>query len=303
MYQSSGPTLVSPSCSPNSSLSFDTHVENLPSYHTMIGSNINGTYKTEANSLLHSPSGLNHHLAKLRWGVIKDVLSRWAEDASQGANSQINRLFEGTDMCEIGFKVSDILFPSITLPTAHQVERTLDKLTDGLQALLVRSPPESRFEDAELQGLQWVFAVRMGEKVRRSLVKQGICSEWQAMPSRENLEWQERLNQALVSFLEQLRLGKDAQGEGLTLVGGDGKGVFPRLMEMEPMWVAELERKAWKLELDTLIVDLECKGKEVVDSAKMMATGFELPEAAGCARVEDWCRKTRTVEEEWEMLV
>ncbi|KAF2680338.1 hypothetical protein K458DRAFT_312003 [Lentithecium fluviatile CBS 122367] len=280
------------SCAP--SLDFGNgNVENITSYHDCIGSDINGNYKSQAKAALRAPGntarhygeGISRGVYRLRWTVVKRVLSGWAEEASSGVSSRVNSAFQGYDVCEMGYKVTDLI-PSVSLPTMRQIGQKLDSLSDRLQALLERAPLETKFKDEGLQGMQWIFAVKMGEKVRRSLVKQGICKPWQVMPSRENLQWQGELNQALTQLF----------------MLSDKEFSFGQLTGMEPVWIADRNAKVWRLEIDTLFVDLVKRGEEVADTQKHLQTGFALPESAGSVSIKDYCRGTRTVEDEWEMF-
>jgi hypothetical protein len=300
------------SLSPTLSLSFlDRNIENITSYHDCIGTNINGTLATEARSALKAPrtaarqvsERLNHQFSKLNWRVVRNVLSDWAEEASFELSAQVNRAFEGHDACEMGYKVVDLI-PSFTMPTMRQLGRKFDSISDVLQTMLERTPLETKFEDERLQGMQWIFAIKMGEKVRKSLVKEGICKEWQVMPSRENLQWQDRLNQALVSVLEMLHPKPAAYADPQTQLFqlNQEEFSFAQLMEFKPVWVADQDRKVWKLRIDTLFMQMEeCDG-EFLDTPLYLQTGFELPENEGSLTINDYCRGTHTVEGEWEML-
>jgi hypothetical protein len=207
----------------------------------------------------------------------------------------------------LAYKVTDTL-PSIRLPSAHELSGMYDKLADTVQVLLERSPPQTRYgHDEEIQGAQWLFASRMGEKVRRSLVEQGVCKRWEVVPTRNNLEWQTALNQALVSVLEQLNPLPSADGSAQNhMFRYNGTEIpFRQLMDMEPTWVADRSGKSWSLEFDTLVVNVSCVGGEVRDIHEHIQTGFQLPECAVSVSVEDWyrCRReTRTVDEEWELM-
>jgi hypothetical protein len=136
---------------PAQSLSFyDSNTEIIPSYHDCIGTDINGTLATEARFFFCAPTAaarhcrghLKHQISRLNWTVVKRVLSGWAEEASFELSALVNRAFEGHDACEMGYKVTDLI-PSIRLPTIYQLGRKFDSLSDSLQALLERAPPNT----------------------------------------------------------------------------------------------------------------------------------------------------------------
>jgi hypothetical protein len=298
--------------SPASSLEFhDGNTENLTSYHDCIGSKVNGNLAAEARFAILAPltaaqhyhGRMNRQLSRLNWGVVKRAVSGWAEEAFFEVEARINRAFEDRDVCEMGHRVTDFM-PTVSLPTTSQLSQKFDTLSDDIQALLERVAPETNLEDEVLQGMQWVFARKMGEKVRHSLVKQGICKEWQVMLSQETLQWQIQLNQAMVRYFEQPQLGAytHADFEAQLFFGNREGFSFSRLMDLEPVWIADRAKKVWQLDFDTLVVDLEKRNGTVVDTSKHLPSGFGLPESASSVFIKDYYRKTRTVDEDWEML-
>jgi hypothetical protein len=285
------------------------------SYAEPVPYSLNGTATTCVLTALSAPRTtvqtlrlhVNSRTSTLRWPRVKHTLNHLASEATFSLEASLNRALAGYDICETAGKVTDAIL-TISLPSTREVSQMFDRLADAVQALLERAPPQTQYRyDEEIQGAQWLFAQRMGAKVRRSLVEQGICKPSEVVPTRRNLDWQAALNQELVSVLEQLHPlpSADAGVQNRMFRFHRAEFSFRQLMEMKPVWVGDRAGKAWTLDFDTLIVNLECIDGDVREVQEHIQTGFQLPECATSILVEEWhrCRReTRTVEDEWEML-
>ncbi|KAF2248992.1 hypothetical protein BU26DRAFT_426918 [Trematosphaeria pertusa] len=259
----------------------------------IVPSKTNGTWINEAIVALKSPTAtakrftkaLHRKAASLDWATLKHHVSDLADTATEELNARLNRAFEGRDAVEMGNKVVDCI-PSVSLPSIHQISQAVDALSDAVQNLMERNPPQSTFVEEDLQGSQWLFARLMGEKARWALVRQGICAEWQMLPGRDNLEWQMELNQALARVF----------------VEGKHEYRLSQLLEMEPLWIGDRDGASWRLVIDTGFADISLSEGNFIDSPVYLRAGFELAERSGCVSVADYTRGTRGVEGDWEMV-
>jgi hypothetical protein len=138
------------------------------------------------------------------------------------------------------------------------------------------SSKEETFLDEELASDHLAFARHVGAKARRKLVQQGVCREWQVVPSRGTMQWQARLDHALVKLFRE------------------HKGAFSieQLFKMTPIWIGDADSETWRLQLDTGLVDIvvEAEGDNFEEKAVYLEIGFELPECCGCVRIADYER-------------
>ncbi|KAF2463284.1 uncharacterized protein BDR25DRAFT_245983 [Lindgomyces ingoldianus] len=222
----------------------------------------------------------------LDWGKLQGGCGRAWETLSDAAVASVNHAFEGKDVGEMMDSIQSKL-PNFSLPTTRQFETTIDNLSDRIGFLLDRFPAKTDLAGTDLEGAQWQFAWEMSKKARKAFVTQGICRRWQTMPTRDNLNWQTKLNQCLANTYAQLRADYTA-------------GVLCR---MKPVWSGDHRRNIWRLVLETGMREIVVHGNNVVEAAEYLETGFEIPGQGGWTSIHDFTLGTVGFENgEWEMI-
>ncbi|KAF2791018.1 hypothetical protein K505DRAFT_249909 [Melanomma pulvis-pyrius CBS 109.77] len=264
----------------------------------MFPSATNGTAFTEMLCQLKSPKKSTSSFAQttqdgvrsVGWRAVKDGIGSLKNDATDSINERVNRVFQGTDVPELGNKVVDMM-PVVKIPSMTQIDRVVDTLGDtscpGSPEKRSLSHPDPH-SHSELQGSQWQFAFVMGKEARHALVKQRICRLWQTAPSQSGPSWQDALVKALVSFY----------------VGAKTTHTLDSLLDMKPVWIGDVEKNAWRLVLDSGIVDAELDGMVLMEAPGQLSTGFEIPEQNNWTSIQEHNRGlTRSVEYgEWEVV-
>jgi hypothetical protein len=171
----------------------------------------------------------------------------------------------------------------MSLPTFRQASRSVKSLTDRAQAL-VRRRNSVTFIDAEQAGDHLSFAHQMSLKARRTLVRQGICKQWQTDTTRATVQWEAQLNASLTQLFLREKAHFSVQ----------------QLFTVTPIWIGDLASKMWRLELDTGMMEIVIeRGSDGYEEKRVCLTvGFALPETVGCVRVEDVEREA-VDEEDW----
>jgi hypothetical protein len=208
--------------------------------------------------------------ASIDWPQVRTTISNTVESASDNFQDRFNRAFQGHDLPALHDKVLSLV-PSVSMPSMRQISRGMDDLADGVQVAL-RRRKSLQFVEEELEGDRFAFARCVGAKARRELIARGICKEWQVAATRETLQWQVRLDEALIHVFRF------------------GKGAFSvaQLFGMMPVWTGDVEGKVWRLGLDTGLVEVIAGLDDEVGQKRIfLDVGFALPESAGCVRIED----------------
>jgi hypothetical protein len=209
--------------------------------------------------------------ASIDWPEVRNSITSTLDSAADTLSDRLNHAFQGHDLPALHDKVLNLM-PSVSMPTMHQISRGVDDLADGVQAIL-RRQKSAEFLDEELTGDHFAFARCMGGKARRDLVAKGICREWQVAATRETLQWQIRLDEALMRVFRN-------EKEAFSVA---------QLFGMTPVWKGDVEEKVWKLKLDTGLMEvIGGPGEaEVGEKRICLDVGFGLPESAGCVKIED----------------
>lgn len=271
-----------------------------------VPSETNGTWANEVATAMRTPKhaaatldhSLKRSIACLHWGVLKSKLEDTKQVATEEFNTQLNRAFAGKDPVGFGNHIIK------RLPTARRMERALDTVADTIQNLVKPVMSKSSSARDELPCCQWLFAHKMSRMARRALVKQGICAEWQVIPSQANQEWYNRLNKALVSTYQELEcIGVPDLSNQSKLFDECKKSVQEsQLMEMKPVWFLDRPRGVWKLFLDTLVVDVTLVENVPVETPVYLAANFELSEGDDFTFVANPSLASQPVADEWEMV-
>lgn len=255
----------------------------------------NGTPVAQA---LHHPGcaarELTNKLRSLNTASLKAKLQGVIDAAGQQLNERLNESFEGRDAVELGNQLVDLLMqPALSMADVPRlVEAAAEKMCDAAQRLLPYAIAEAMEKEEEeeefgeylemLQGNEWVFARMMGRRARRILVQQRICHELQTTTLAP---WCEELNHVLAGLFQQQRKEYSVK----------------TLFDMKPVWQGDVEKKGWRLLLDTGAVDLTGWSEESTTDEKaiVLDSGFTLPEEAGQVQIEDMERDMRGREEGW----
>ncbi|KAF2267812.1 hypothetical protein CC78DRAFT_576823 [Lojkania enalia] len=154
------------------------------------------------------------------------------------------------------FYAAASIVPTVTLPSKQQVNIAIDAITDpvcdAMSKLLFRHSVPDEFLETELQGSKWEFADFVSE-ARKAPSRQGISRSYDILASRDNLEWQVRLNKTLV-------------------------------LAMKSVWIRIRGNRVWRLVLEIDVREIA----EVDDVLKLMETGFELPEKEDWVSIFDY---------------
>ncbi|KAJ4304790.1 hypothetical protein N0V90_000318 [Kalmusia sp. IMI 367209] len=278
-----------------------------PTYGTYsYTSSTNGTWWKEAATAVKTPmktaKQLGNTLKRKRDNVmnvrkIKRRFKGLKEDVQDAVNIRVNDAMQGHDMQAI---LSPYVEPIARLrkPTAVELGKTFDHVTDMLQAMLKwRDEPSESPTDRNMDGIEFLFANIIASRALKELVMQGICDGHMVMPARHNLNWQLRLRFVLVEVIAhidlamQVHLFLDTQDEH------DVRYSVEELFGMEPVWVAQVDKACWTLRLETGLYEIgENEDGELDDWPACLETGFALPENMCRARVEDFCRRSRPTE-------
>lgn len=154
----------------------------------------------------------------------------------------------------------------------RHVSQNIDSLTEKAQSV-IQGRSFANFTEEELVGDQFAFARHVGRKARSELLRNGICRDYQVLPTRTTLVWRSKLDHALVSlFLKERESFSVAQ-----------------LFSMAAVWKGDVERKCWMLQLDTGLMEIvvENEGDKFEERSAMLKVNFELPEEFGCLRIKD----------------
>ncbi|KAF2030634.1 hypothetical protein EK21DRAFT_88755 [Setomelanomma holmii] len=233
----------------------------------------NGDWRTSALHNIANPFDTAASLnASGSWSNVYDTLSNSLEAASDNLQDSLDRVFQGKDIPAMHDRVVKLL-PSISMPSLRHVCQSIDTFTDTAMTLTRFNQSETRFLDQELLGDRFAFARHVGANARRGLVKQGICRDWQIMPSRANMHWQARFASALVRLFEEEKAAFSVE----------------QLFGMTPVWVGDVESKTWRLQLKTGLTEIvvEEEGDEFEEKEVYLDSGFGLPESCGCVKVRD----------------
>jgi hypothetical protein len=260
-----------PTHRPTASSTFSWDVTIFPETSYLLPNDRNGDWMTEATHLLKSPGTTASNLdSSLSWPHLHSTLTSAADSASDTLTDNINRAFSGHDLPAMHDRVMNLV-PSVTLPTLREVSRGVDDLTDRAQDMIQRRRRSETFSEDDLPRDDLWFARHMGAKARRQLVAQGICREWQIMSTRETLEWQSQLENALARVYEAEE-------------GGFG---VKEMFGMMPVWMGDVENSEWWLELDTGLVEVVGENDECGEKRVCLRVDFALPERTGRVRVRD----------------
>lgn len=258
---------------PSSQISSDSSwdVSTFPETSNLLPEEQNGTWRTGAvHAFKHPSTTVSSVNKKLKWPHVRSKISNAAEIASDILQDCLNHAFDGHDLPAVHDKILNLV-PSVSLPTTIQVIRSMDAISDSAVALIKRSRSDAALLDEEVVSDHLAFAHHMGLEARKALVRQGICHEWQILPTRPTITWQAQLDAALSRLFTA------------------EKSTFSvsRLFSMKPVWTGDAVSKVWRLELDTglveVVVDPECD--ELKDKSVCLGVVFELPESAGCLQV------------------
>jgi hypothetical protein len=105
---------------------FDT--EAFPSHSRLFPASPNGTWRDEAKHALKHPSNVDASELRLKLHVLAKTLS-------DKLSTRLNRACEGKDVPAMHDKVMK-MFPSVSIPSMREVDKMVDELCDGVQALL-----------------------------------------------------------------------------------------------------------------------------------------------------------------------
>jgi hypothetical protein len=259
-----------PTHRPTASSTFSWDVTTFPETSYLLPNDRNGDWMTEATHVLKSPRATASNLhSTLSWPHLHSALTSAADSASDTLSDNINRAFSGHDLPAMHDRVMNLV-PSVTLPSLREFSQGVDSVTDRAQSLISRRHSVEFSKDDLPRDDLW-FARHMGAKARRQLVAQGICREWQIMSTRETLEWQSQLENALarVYKVEKGRFG------------------VKEMFGMMPGWMGDVENSEWWLELDTGLVEVVAENDECEEKRVCLRVDFALPERTGGVRVRD----------------
>jgi hypothetical protein len=264
---SSSPTR--PSSQTSSDSSWD--VSTFPETSNLLPEEQNGTWRTGAvHAFKHPSTTVSSVNKKLKWPHVRSKISYAAEIASDILQDRLNHAFDGHDLPAIHDKILNLV-PSVSLPTTIQVIRSMDAISDSAVAFIKRSRSDAALLDEEVVSDHLAFAHHMGLKARKALVRQGICHEWQILPTRPTITWQAQLDAALSRLFT-------AEKSAFSVSW---------LFSMKPVWTGDVVSKVWRLRLDTGLVEvvLDREWNEFEDKSVCLGVVFELPESAGCLQV------------------
>ncbi|PSN67938.1 hypothetical protein BS50DRAFT_665375 [Corynespora cassiicola Philippines] len=254
----------------------------------IIPSEVNGTVANDLKWAVSEPAKTTQsYMSKMSWKLpdAKSTIGSMKDAAADGIINSLNRALEGQDVVEIHNRIVDTLVPKVKVPSYIKLSRSMDKLSDTVQALLDSYPPVEEVVHEEFECTRWLFVYTLGKEARRSLVNEGICREWQVMPSYENLRWQLQLNQKLSDAWPKSRCTTEN-----------------RLKEMKPKWIPNPVKKTYELVIHTGVVDVEECAGDFIECPIDISTGFELPECSTDTSVRDFTRGAHTVEDAWQMV-
>ncbi|KAF3038274.1 hypothetical protein E8E12_001660 [Didymella heteroderae] len=175
-------------------------------------------------------------------------------------------------------------------PLFKKLEREVEDRKDDLESLISQTFADFDFAEAHSQQYRddnHSLAEVVGRKAQRALVEQGICKEWQ-LKCGGYLKLQNVLHEALLS----------------TFTRTQENYVGMPLFRADPQWVAERDKKVWRLEFDIGKVGVEVgpvTDRSLIELGSI-DTGFELPESCGCAPIADIDRRIHIVDDEWHLL-
>jgi hypothetical protein len=259
-----------PTHRPTTSSTSSWDVTTFPETSYLLPADRNGHWTTDAAHALKNPSTTASNLhSPLSWPHLHSVLTSAADSASDTLSDNINRAFSGHDLPAMHDRVMNLV-PSVTLPSLREFSQGIDSVTDCAQSLISRRYSVEFSEDDLPRDDLW-FARHMGAKARLQLVAQGICREWQIMSTRETLEWQSQLENALARVYEAEK-------------GGFG---VKEMFGMMPVWIGDVENSEWWLELDTGLVEVVGENDECEEKRVCLRVDFALPERTGRVRVRD----------------
>lgn len=236
----------------------------------------NGTLLAEAASCTNSPKkaiDLAQRLAQQELTVekIKTAVSSTASSVADGIASGINKTMEGHDAVEM-------------LNTATNCISRICRFQQGTSTKPLASVPQRSsssppsFRSVEVPASLYQFVTFMAPKARVALSEQGIMTPGQ-VASREFGVYSWQIEQVLVRLFEQHQDLFCAEA----------------LMEMEPSWVPDPERKVWHLVLDAGV------NTETSADPLIFETNMELPEGVDNVKVADYGRASQSqYEDEWE---
>lgn len=266
----------------------DAATVTFPDNYDVLPEERNGTALTEATAYLRYPRqavgamgrAVNRRAHSLDRATVRRKMKRFAEDFSESLSDRINKAMEGKDAVEMLERATSLI-PSVSLPNKRHVGKFIDDMSDALQKIFEHELNHAS-EDDDLEGSQWEFAWFMGKKARKALVIERVCPARVVMASRENLSWHAELNKKLANLYENVKDGYKLE----------------TLKSMTPIWLGDYKKKAWKLYLDTGIVELTVVDGEPIDARLKLDTGFELQEHEGVSRVEDPARSLTSIEDD-----
>ena len=257
----------------------------------MFASDRNGTLRTDTVRAIQHPTetaaSLHRHASELNWPTCRNKLHGLADSAFEHLNARLNQAFQGHDAVELGNRVAELI-PSVSMPSMRQLGRAIDSFSDIALSLTERHWSETAFVQKELQGDQWAFARIMSARARQALVRQKICQEWQVVQNQITSPWLNQLNLALAATFT-----RENQSCGVA-----------SLFSMTPVWLADVGKKTWRLELDTGLTNIEVDpvADEFTEQTICLVVGFELPESSGSLALADMERGVVGEEGEWMVV-
>lgn len=284
---------TAPACEPQTldTTTFPAHASHL------LPSAPNGTWRTSAYYAIKNPSGtastlrgvLKQYAHELDANTLLHKLEQVAEDRKDDLDGWLNQTFQNYDLVEMHNRVRSLV-PVLSMPGMRQLDRTVDHVVDMVSdtvQMLRKRRSEPGLLDADLPGDKYAFARIMGQKGRDALIEQGVCKEWQFL-GEEHAKLQHSMHSALMhTFIRIQQLHKDVP-----------------LFQAKPRWLADGEKRVWRLELDVGIVGVKVGPEIGVASIELgfIDTGFGLPESCGCVSIADVERQAREVEDDWQLL-
>ena len=261
----------------STSLAMESHpldADTFPAHGTyLLPSEPNGTWRAHAVHLFKNSKGIPSafckvmelHTQELDMSNLLGKIEHIAEGRKGQINNWLNQAFTEYDLVEMHGQVQRLI-PSMLMPSLRHLDTAIDMVSEIAQPLR-KLHFDSNLPKARLGDNKWDFAQNLCHLADHALMEQGISSEKEKSLCRLHKRILHDMQSALIYTFMQIKQLHES---------------IP-LHPAEPRWVADQEKKAWRLELDfgRAVVEIGSGTDKSLTELGSFDTGFEISDCCG----------------------